>query len=308
MIKLLNAILHLPSPIVSLTLLNPYTEKEFEDSKQTIVDIKAVDGKGNIYQIEVQIQSHAALPERMVYTWSSIFQTQLKEGQSFSTLKPLISIWFLQGKLKHTAPSYHHHFQLWDTEHKACLTQHCSIHVLELAKWELKEHLSEEEQWLYFLKEASNWTVLPSVLQNPDLLEAMSIMRTITEKELEWDRYMARKTYLHVMATMTEEQEKIARERDQMVVERDQMAAERDQMAAEAQKKKEEKERAEADKERAEADKERAEADKERAEAALEKETARAREAEARREQEVKQAEIRAERLAARLRQLGFEE
>ena len=215
------------------TLLNPFNEKEFEASKQTIVDIKVRDSTGKTYQVEVQIQIHAALPERMIYTWGSIFQEQLQEGESFEKLQPLISLWILGGKLNHTSAHYHHHFQLWDTKRKTCLSQHCSIHVVELGKWRKKANLTEEEQWLYCLKEASKWTELPPTLNNPDITEAMKIVRTITEKEQEWDRYQARKQHLHLMATIIEERNKMVEKAEK--AEKEKQLAQKAHLEAEQQ-------------------------------------------------------------------------
>ena len=44
--SLLNDLLRLDVPIKTVTVLNPFNEKEFEDDKMTVVDIKAVDQQG----------------------------------------------------------------------------------------------------------------------------------------------------------------------------------------------------------------------------------------------------------------------
>ncbi len=54
LIHLLNAVLQAEHPIVEVTILNPYNEKEFEDDKLSIVDIKAKDSTGALFIIEVQ--------------------------------------------------------------------------------------------------------------------------------------------------------------------------------------------------------------------------------------------------------------
>ena len=110
--SLLNALLRPDVPIKTVMVLNPFNEKEFEDDKMTIVDIKAMDEHGKIYQIEVQIKNHSALPERMIFTWSEIFGAQLKEGEGFSTLQPVIAIWLMRGALANTPEGFHHRFQL----------------------------------------------------------------------------------------------------------------------------------------------------------------------------------------------------
>ena len=48
LISLLNAILDLQQPIVSVVFLNPFSFKDFEDDKQICVDVKATDHAGRI--------------------------------------------------------------------------------------------------------------------------------------------------------------------------------------------------------------------------------------------------------------------
>ena len=91
----------------------------------------------------------------MLYTWSDIYQSQLKSGEKFSELRPVISIWLLTENLFLNSPAFHHHFQMLDEENQQRLSGHCSIHTLELGKWQYSETLDPEGQWLYFFK--SDW-------------------------------------------------------------------------------------------------------------------------------------------------------
>ena len=55
LISLLNAILTPKSPIIDVTLENPFNPQDFEDANLSILDIKAVDGAGAIYDVEMQL-------------------------------------------------------------------------------------------------------------------------------------------------------------------------------------------------------------------------------------------------------------
>jgi predicted transposase/invertase (TIGR01784 family) len=55
LISLLNAILEPKSPIVDVRLENPFNPQDFKDDKLSILDIKAVDRGGAIYDIEMQL-------------------------------------------------------------------------------------------------------------------------------------------------------------------------------------------------------------------------------------------------------------
>ena len=56
LIHFLNAILtsDLSAPIIEVEILNPYNDKEFLDDKLSVVDVKAKDSDGRLYQIEIQ--------------------------------------------------------------------------------------------------------------------------------------------------------------------------------------------------------------------------------------------------------------
>ena len=53
LISLLNAILELDSPIVDVTIVNPYNLQDFETDKLSILDVKAIDRSGAIYDVEM---------------------------------------------------------------------------------------------------------------------------------------------------------------------------------------------------------------------------------------------------------------
>ena len=57
LLNFLNSICQddLDAPIQDITIQNPYNEKEFMGDKLSIVDIKANDKAGNVFQIEIQI-------------------------------------------------------------------------------------------------------------------------------------------------------------------------------------------------------------------------------------------------------------
>jgi len=55
LISFLNAVLCLGVPIVDIKIVNPYNMQDFLDDKLSILDIKAVDANGAIYDIEMQL-------------------------------------------------------------------------------------------------------------------------------------------------------------------------------------------------------------------------------------------------------------
>jgi predicted transposase/invertase (TIGR01784 family) len=202
LVNFLNSVLQPKSAIVNVDIINPYNEKEFIDDKLTIVDIKATDAAGIKYQVEVQLTTPSYLKDRMLYTWSDIYQTQISEGKSFDKLEPVIAIWLLTGNSFRQGPANHYHFQLWDRQNKELLTDHCSIHVLDLSKWYKPKTLQAIDFWLYLFKEGKFWKKLPSELNHMTVMEqAMSVLVKFSEQERAYHTYQSRINALRVQRT-----------------------------------------------------------------------------------------------------------
>jgi hypothetical protein len=101
LISLLNAILNLPTPIVDVTIENPYNLQDFKEDKLSILDIRAVDQSGAIYDVEMQLSIFSGLIQRIVFYGCEIYTDQLRSGDDYSLLKPAYSICLLDGTLWH---------------------------------------------------------------------------------------------------------------------------------------------------------------------------------------------------------------
>ncbi|MGH9801684.1 MAG: Rpn family recombination-promoting nuclease/putative transposase, partial [Blastocatellia bacterium] len=152
LIHFLNAILtgELAAPIAEVEILNPYNEKEFLDDKLSIVDVKARDEAGNVFQVEVQLSNYGHLAARMLYTWADMYSQQLQSGQDYRLLKPTYSIWLLAENLI-ADDDYAHNYKLRD-DNGRMLIDHGGIWVLELAKFDAERIATEQQRWLMFFK------------------------------------------------------------------------------------------------------------------------------------------------------------
>ena len=74
LISLLNAVLGRPAGerIASLEILNPFLPQERLDDKAAVLDIKARDESGRLFNVEMQIRPHHALRERLLYYWARV--------------------------------------------------------------------------------------------------------------------------------------------------------------------------------------------------------------------------------------------
>ena len=237
LVHFLNAVLgaELSEPIVSVVIINPYNEKEFLNDKLTIVDVKANDQSGKIYQIEVQLAYYADLPARMVYTWGDIYCKQLKSGEDFSTLQPTYSIWLLGKMAIKDDDKYLHAYKLRDETGKL-LTDHGGIWLLELEEFSTAHVTNEQERWLQFFKTGNSLNdeqELPDWMNTQEMRQAMGTLRQFSEKDKNYFAYQARQNYLRQQMSVYGELDAVKLREQQVVAKLDVVSAERDAIAAE---------------------------------------------------------------------------
>lgn len=212
LVDFLNAVLRPDPAIESVVVLNPFNPVEFEEDKLTIVDVKATDESGRTYQVEVQLDLRRTLPARALYTWARIYGAQLERGQDYQALKPVIAIWILDGVYLRESARVHHRFRLVDVDAGVRFSDHIELHLLQLGRFVAMPPLDEEASWVYFLKEARNWTELPADLESPALRLAMDQLKTISESARDLERYRAREDWLRAQLTRENERKQLDEE------------------------------------------------------------------------------------------------
>ena len=98
-IHFLNAVLGHSVPIQSVEILNPINDREFESDKLSILDIRATDQLGRIFNVEIQRTSSLGLTKRLTYYAALNLVDQLGDGEGYHLLNPSISICILTLRL-----------------------------------------------------------------------------------------------------------------------------------------------------------------------------------------------------------------
>lgn len=185
---LVNALLDLEGEhkIVSLTLLNPISEKEFIDDKGPILDLKARDQMGRQYNVEVQLSPGLGdyIP-RSLYYISKFFSDQIQRGDSYHQLLKTVSISLLDFDLLPDPERVHSRFLLREKQDGSVLTELLELHYIELRKFrpdKPQQLQTRFERWLYFLKFADLYAgvdqELPqSLVQEDGIPMALDSMR-----------------------------------------------------------------------------------------------------------------------------------
>ena len=229
----LNAILsgELRAPIDHVDILNPYNEKEFLDDKLSIVDVKASDGDGRIFQIEIQMVSYRHLLSRILYTWTDIYSQQLQSGAEYHKLRPTYSIWLLAEDSIPEDDDYLHAFKMRDAKGRA-LSDHGGIWLLELDKFGSQTAENDHQRWLLFFKQGEQLDddALPDWMTTPEMRQAMTTLRQFSEKEINYHAYQSRQNFLREQRTIQWELNAAQQEKQQALL-REQAAVQREETA-----------------------------------------------------------------------------
>jgi predicted transposase/invertase (TIGR01784 family) len=213
LIHFLNAVLELTEnkKIVGVKLLNPYLEKEFQTDKLSIVDVRVKDNLGTTYQVDIQLSVHSSLKERMLFNWCKIYTDQMREGNQYTKLKPVVAIWILVDSLLINSSEFYHCFKIYDPSSKVIFSEGFSLCTLELNKAQIEKVKTEKERWTMLFKKGKflDDTNLPEFMKTPEMRQAMDTMIQFSEKERNHHLYLKREEYLMVQQAFREDQEKI---------------------------------------------------------------------------------------------------
>ena len=123
---------------------------------------------------------------------------QFREGESYSSLCPAISICVLDAVLFPGVPEMHLDFRLRSGSHDLVLTDDLQVHFLELPKYNPTkpppQDASPLEKWAYFLRYGKDLTPdeIREFLFDPVFIEAAEVLQMIAQSPSERALYEAR--------------------------------------------------------------------------------------------------------------------
>ena len=200
----LNALLPLPddAQIESLEYLTPEQVPEVPGFKYSIVDVKCVDKKGRIFIVEMQMMWVVAFEQRLVFGASQAYIKQLREGQSYSELRPVYALAIVNSSFlpaRSVAGSagpadYYHHYKIVNVEHPQQTLKGLEFVIIELPKFRPESRSEKRLQtlWLRFLRETGRepMQVIDAALtEDQDIAEALNLVEQSAFSEAELNGY-----------------------------------------------------------------------------------------------------------------------
>lgn len=192
LISFLNSIIyHGQNTICDLEIIDPYNPASTLGLKDTYLDVKALLDNDSTVIIEMQVINIASFEKRIIYNLAKTYANQLKSGQSYRYLQPVIALTITDFNLfEHLEDA----ITFWVFKEQTKLINYISEDLkmvfVELPKFskKLDELETITDKWIYFIKEAPNLEIVPDKMKEvEEINQALTIANqaNLTEKELD---------------------------------------------------------------------------------------------------------------------------
>jgi len=193
LISFLNAILDFQDEqtIVEVTLVNPYQVPKIEALKETILDIKATNQKGEQFIVEMQKNDQGDFAKRSLYYTAKAYVNQMDGGDNYQQLEKVYFIGILDFKMFENQNCVSRHLILNQETQTQDLAdfEFCFVELPKFKK-DLNELENRFERWLYFLKYASSFDLIPAELStDPQIEQAFQALLMYGWSKQEMDVY-----------------------------------------------------------------------------------------------------------------------
>jgi predicted transposase/invertase (TIGR01784 family) len=157
----------------------------------SILDVRATDQRKQQFIVEMQVAEQAGFAKRVLYYLSKAYVNQIKRADQYRKLKPTYFIGIL-GDFSHTNnPHYISRSRILDIDTGEPTITDVEFNFIELQKFDkkLNELRSLSDKWIYFIKNASDLTVIPTDVDDEGLLSAYEEANQHTWTQEEIDAY-----------------------------------------------------------------------------------------------------------------------
>ena len=167
---------------------NPITEKNLLDDKVGILDIKAKLNDNTNCNIEMQVIDRRNIEKRILFYWSKLYTSVIKEGEEFSKLQKTIVILIIDYNLDNLKKikKYLTKWKIIEEENrKIVLTNDLEIYIIEARKAKKHNYKNELDKWLKFINNPKENVDMG----NKEIKKAKEVLEEISQNKNE--RYLA---------------------------------------------------------------------------------------------------------------------
>jgi predicted transposase/invertase (TIGR01784 family) len=194
--SLINNMLPLETPIVSIEYQTGELLPELADLRHTIVDVRCTDAEGRQFIVEMQMNWSESFKSRVLLNASKAYIKQLHRAEDFEFLQPVYALNFVNDRFEKSPEMEHEYFHYYkivnirDTEKQI---KGLEFLFIELPKFKPQNRAEKKlhELWLRFLTEINENTaeVSEELIKNEHTREAVEIKEKSAYTQEQLDAY-----------------------------------------------------------------------------------------------------------------------
>ncbi len=188
LLDVINAVLEHSghTKIKMVSLKNPVILGERFWLKKPELDILAMDETGKTYDIEVQSYDDTLFIKRSLYYLRKQYVSQMKRGNEYAKLRPVIGINFVKENVLKSRKDYHNWYVLAnEKDHTDVLDRDITVHFIELSK--LQSENSSLADWVELFRKANGFETKKDIetllKRSKKMREAYSRYKNCTQEE-----------------------------------------------------------------------------------------------------------------------------
>ena len=229
---LIRSLLHIPeSDKLEAVVTNPIKLGESIADKEFRLDINVIINDEKCLNLEMQVENHLDWQLRSLSYLCRSYD-QLKKGQGYRDIKPVIHIGFLDFSLFEEYPEFYAQYKMMNVKKHYVYSSNLDLRVVDLNKTDIATEEDKEYQIDYWanLFRAGTWEEIRMISEkNNYIKEASETIFQMTEDEIIRKRCYDRLDYY---ATIKDHEAEIA-EKDKLIAEKDEALAEQRNALAE---------------------------------------------------------------------------
>jgi len=193
----LKSVLRLPDDDYDkIEITDPNLLPEYIGDKLAVIDVKLRTKNGKIIHIEIQLQVTQEMRERIIFYDAKLITEQLGSGDKYKLIQKVISIIITDEDLIKNSSNYHHRFTFYDPETRVEFSDIIEIHSLELSKLPDGTDGTELYDWASFIAAENEEELIMAAERNPNVKEAVVVLRKLSADEQARDMYERREKAL----------------------------------------------------------------------------------------------------------------
>jgi len=222
LISLLNAIFankKICRVVKSLTIKNPFLEKESSEDKLSILGIRAELADGTTILIEMHMYGLGELKAKTIRSWARAYSEDLEVGNNYTAQPPTIAIAFTNGTVEPIKSDrnpntndekIHRLCMITDVENNTVFTDAMELHYIDMKAFAKavneKDSISINDteevmfaKWLSVItqKQITNKTIIENACEEEEIFMAVSALARQSEDKILRQAYQRRKDEIY---------------------------------------------------------------------------------------------------------------